>query len=297
MKVVITGSLGHISRPLVQELLQKEHSITVISSNPGKQAEIEALGATAAIGSLEDAAFITRVFAGADLAYCMIPPGNFHDSNFNIVSHYQEIGKNYVQAILQSGVKRVVHLSSIGGHMSSGNGMLVMHHHVEQLLQQLPDDVSVITMRPTAFFYNLLAFIPTIKMQGSMMSNYGGEDRCPWVSPLDIATAVAEEIESGFTGRKIRYVVSEELRCNEIAALLGAAIGIPGLQWHTIPDEQLLNSLNAAGLNPATAKGLTEMNASIHSGALLEDYYRNRPVPGKVKMADYAQEFAVAYNR
>ncbi len=33
MKITITGSLGHISKPLTQELVQKGHSITVISSN------------------------------------------------------------------------------------------------------------------------------------------------------------------------------------------------------------------------------------------------------------------------
>jgi uncharacterized protein YbjT (DUF2867 family) len=52
MKITITGSLGNISKPLTQELVEKGHSVTVISSNPEKQKEIEALGAAAAIGSL-----------------------------------------------------------------------------------------------------------------------------------------------------------------------------------------------------------------------------------------------------
>jgi nucleoside-diphosphate-sugar epimerase len=36
MKVAITGSLGHIGKPLTQELVKKGHSVTVISSNPRK---------------------------------------------------------------------------------------------------------------------------------------------------------------------------------------------------------------------------------------------------------------------
>ena len=44
MKIIVTGSLGHISKPLTQELLQNGHTVTVISSNPQKQTEIEALG-------------------------------------------------------------------------------------------------------------------------------------------------------------------------------------------------------------------------------------------------------------
>lgn len=45
MKITITGSLGHIGRPLTNGLVQKGHAVTVISSNPERQKEIEALGA------------------------------------------------------------------------------------------------------------------------------------------------------------------------------------------------------------------------------------------------------------
>ncbi len=43
MKIVVTGSLGHISKPLTIELVQKMHTVTVISSNPERQ---KALGFT-----------------------------------------------------------------------------------------------------------------------------------------------------------------------------------------------------------------------------------------------------------
>lgn len=278
-------------------LVQKGHSVTVVSSNAGKQKEIETLGASAAIGALEDLTFLNTVFTGADAVYCMIPPGNYLHNSFDMMAHYSKIGNNYAQAILQSGVKRVVHLSSIGGDMDRGNGMLVFHHNVENMLKALPADIAITTMRPTAFYYNLFSFLYTIKTQGSMMSNYGEADKCPWVSPLDIAVAVAEEITGKFEGRKIRYVASEELTCAEIAGILGTAIGKSGLRWLTISDEEMLDGLKAAGVNPAMAKGLVDMNASIHTGKLQEDYYRNRPTLGKVKMTDFAKEFATVYNQ
>ncbi len=39
------------------------------------------------------------------------------------------------------------------------------------------------------------------------------------------------------------------------------------------------------------------MNASTHSGKLYEDYYRNKSMPGKVKLKDFAKEFAAVYNK
>jgi hypothetical protein len=53
----------------------------------------------------------------------------------------------------------------------------------------------------------------------------------------------------------------------------------------------------AAGMNPGIAKGFVEMNASRRGGVLYEDYYSNRPVLGKVKLTDFAKEFAAVYNK
>jgi len=96
-------------------------------------------------------------------------------------------------------------------------------------------------------------------------------------------------------GRKIRYVASDELSPNEVASILGTAIGKPDLKWLVIPGEQLQSGLIAAGMNPTVAKGFVEMNASRVNGLLYEDYFRNKPTLGKVKLKDFAKDFAAAF--
>jgi uncharacterized protein YbjT (DUF2867 family) len=297
MKIIVTGSLGNISKPLAATLIAQGHSVTVISSNAERQQDIEALGATAAIGKLEDVDFLTAAFAGADAAYCMEPPTGFFDHAFDLMTHIDLVVRNYATAIKQSGIKHVVHLSSIGAHMSKGNGILAFHYHAEKILEQLPADVSLVVLRPVGFYYNLLSFIPTIKTQGAIITNYGGDDKEPWVSPVDIAAVAAEEITTPFKGRKIRYVASDELSPNEVAGILGTAIGRPGLQWVAIGDEQMTGIMKGAGMNPRIAEGLVEMNASRRGGVLYEDYFRNRPVLGNVKLTDFAKNFAAAFNK
>ena len=299
MKIIVTGSLGNISKPLTKELVQKGHQVTVVSSKPERQKDIEAMGAKAAIGTMEDADFLTTTFKGADAVYVMETMGgnSFFDPNLDIIAAINKIGNSYKQAVEQSGVKRVVHLSSVGAHTDKGNGLLAFHYNVENILKTLPSDVSITFMRPVGFYYNLLGFINTIKTQDVIATNYGGESKKPWVSPIDIAAAVAEELATPFEGRKVRYVASDEISCNELASLLGTAIGKPDLKWVVIPDEQLLNGMLSAGMNPKVAAGLVEMNASTNSGDLYEDYFRNRPTLGKVKLAEYAKEFATVYNQ
>ena len=299
MKIIVTGSLGHIGKPLMEELVLKGHTVTVISSNPERRSAIEALGAKAAIGTMEDADFLSATFTGADAVYVMETMGgnSYFDPNLDIIAAINKIGNSYKRAIEQSGVKRVVHLSSIGAHTDKGNGLLAFHYNVENILKSLPSEVAITFMRPVGFYYNLLGFINNIKTQGVIATNYGGDSKKPWVSPLDIAAAVAEELITPFEGRKVRYVASDEISCNDLASLLGAAIGQPDLKWVVISDEQMLQGMLAAGMNPKIAAGMVEMNSSTNTGDLYEDYYRNRPTLGKVKLKEFAKEFAAVYNQ
>lgn len=53
-----------------------------------------------------------------------------------------------------------------------------------------------------------------------------------------------------------------------------------------------VDSHTPISLNPKTfAKGFIEMQASQGSGKLYEDFYRNRPDFGKVKLKQFAKEF------
>lgn len=173
MKITISGSLGNISKPLTKELVEKGHQVTVISSNPERQKEIENIGAKAAIGTMEDADFLSASFKGADAVYVMetLGTGAFFDQKIDAIAAITRIGNNHKQAIEQSGVKRVVHHSSIGAHTDKGNGLLAFHYNVEKILQTLPSDVAITFMRPVGFYYNLLGFINTIKTQGVIATN------------------------------------------------------------------------------------------------------------------------------
>ncbi|WP_316805368.1 NAD(P)H-binding protein [Pedobacter nototheniae] len=293
MKIVITGSLGNISKPLAEELIQKGHLVTVISSNPDKQKDIEALGAKAAIGKLEDIGFLTAAFSGADAVYAMIPP-DFAAPD--LIARYQTIGGCYAQAIEQSGVKKVVQLSSWGAHLPEGTGVITGSYHVEQIFNQLKN-VDITYLRPTSFYYNLFHYIDMIKTAGFIGTNFGGNDKVAMVSPVDIAAAAAEELEISTTGRKIRYIASDDRTCNEVAAVLGAAIGKPDLQWKLFTDEQTGIALESNGISPYIANLLVELNTAIHSGAMREDYDQHQPVMGKVKLEDFAKEFAAVYHQ
>lgn len=292
MKVIITGSLGNISQPLAKELLQKGHTVTIISSKAEKQKDIEDIGAAAAIGSIEDTDFLAQAFTGADAVYAMVPPTYAVP---DMRAYYQTIGSSYAKAIKKSGVKRVVHLSSVGADLDKGTGFILGSHDVEGILNEL-SDVSITHLRPGYFYYNLYNFVEMIKGPGFIGANYGGDDKIVMADTKDIADAAAEEIQTPGTGKQVRYVVSDDRTASEIARILGTAIGKPDLKWETFTNEQMKDGMEKNGVPPHIATLFTEMGASIHSGILRQDYdLQKTTVTGKVKLEDFAHEFAAKF--
>ncbi len=309
MNIVVTGSLGNISRPLAEKLIKKGHDVTVISSNPKRQNAIENMGAAAAIGKMEDADFLASSFTGADIVYCMIP------LNFSVddpLAYQQNIAQNYVQAIKRSGIKRTILLSGWAA------GVIDMYKELENRFNDLPD-VSVTHIRPGYFYSNFYDSIGMIKGKGFMgalmalrymglgalltgkrgmlMGNFGGDDPLVLSAPSDIADAIVDEIQHPKPGNYIRYVASDEMTCREAAIILGTAVGKPYLKWVRLTDKAMQQGLQRFGLSPKMAASLVEMQAPVHRGLMAKEFAKHDPFAGKVTMTDFAKEFAAVYKQ
>ncbi|MFD2962467.1 MULTISPECIES: NAD(P)H-binding protein [Olivibacter] len=307
MKIIVTGSLGNIGKPLTEILVAQGHQVTVISSDQKKQADIEALGATAAIGSIADVKFLTDIFMGADALYAMVP---LSMTEPDLGDYLRRMAQNYVQALEPAGIKRVVLLSGWAAD-------LTRNENIEHVFSHLK--ISLTILRPAVFYNNFYQSIDLIRGKGLMgmfltlrysglwallsgktgllLGNYGGEDRIVFVSPKDIAYAVSEELLLHPETKTIRYVGSEEMTCNEAAKIIGTAIGKPWLKWVLLSDKEMLRGLKMAKVPEKLANTLVEMQAAMHSGKALENFHRNNPKMGKVKLADFAKEFARDYHK
>jgi len=295
MNYVITGSLGHISKPVVQKLRASGHSVTVITSNASKSKDIETLGANVAVGSVEDRNFLKKAFAGAQAAYLMIPPNWALTGSW--IDYQKGVINNYIEALKTNRIKNVVLLSSIGAHMGKGagpvDGLSVAEWHLSQL-----KDVNVKIVRPSYFFYNLMGMIPMIKNMNIMGSNFGSsKEKLVLTATSDIAEVVANELLNlKFKGHTIRYIASDERHPKEIAEILSKAVGKPGTPWIEFKDEDALNGMLQNGLSKEIATNYMTMGAALRNGKMQADYWKNKPALGKVKLEEFVKEFTAAYN-
>jgi uncharacterized protein YbjT (DUF2867 family) len=292
MNYVITGSLGNISKPIVEQLVKQGHQVSVVSSNPGNKTAIEATGAKALIGSVENAAFVNAGFDGADAVYLMIPP-NWTTTNF--FAYQQQVADNYAAAVKTNGVKYVVQLSSIGAHLRKGAGPIDGVAYLEEKLEQL-QGVNVLFLRPSYFFNNLYSQADLVKKAGIFGANHGGQEKLVLTDTDEIADMATQALlKLDFTGHSIKYIANDERTGDEIAGVLGEAIGKPGTPWVVFTDEQSYQGMLDAGLSPTIAEAYTQMGKGINDGRIQEDYWKNKPTLGRMKLEDFAKRFATVY--
>ncbi|GAA3784665.1 NAD(P)H-binding protein [Flavobacterium ginsengiterrae] len=291
MKIIVSGSLGNIGKPLTANLVAAGHDVTVISSNADKKSAIENLGAKAAIGSVSDSGFLTETLKGADALFAMTPPNL---GGQNVIANTTEAGRAFAKAISETNIKRVVMLSSIGADLPTGNGPIAGLYHIEKLYNEL--NTSITFLRAGYFYTNFYNDVPMIKGAGIMGGNFPADVKIPLVHPKDIAQAVAEEIVKTSEGKNIRYIISDVRTPGDTAKTLGTAISKSDLPWVEFTDEQSLEGMKQAGIPEEIAGLYTEMGTGLRNGKIAEDFLKsNLSVDGKTKLEDFAKEFAAQF--
>jgi uncharacterized protein YbjT (DUF2867 family) len=290
-KYIITGSIGHISKPVIEGLVKAKQEVSVITSNADRVKEIEALGAKALVGQVQDLPFLKSAFKGADAVYTMIPP-IWQTSNWR--ESQNEVARNYAEAIEVNKIRYVVNLSSIGADVGQGVGPVDGLFDFEQLLNKIPG-LNVKHLRPSFFFYNFLNQVGLAKQAGILGGNYGTREKLFLVHTNDIAAAALEELlKLSFTGNSVRYIVGDERSGQEIAEVLGNAIG-KSLNWVEFTDEQQKQGLLQAGLSDTHAQGYTDMGVALRTGKMQADARKNKVQLQGIKLENFAEEFAAAY--
>ncbi|GAB3492243.1 NmrA family NAD(P)-binding protein [Spirosoma knui] len=292
MQYVITGSIGHTGKPITEGLVKAGHTVTVVTSKQDNVPAIEALGAKAAIGNIEDVTFLTQAFAEADAVYLLIPGKR---SIPDLRTYQNQVIDNYIAAIRANDIRFAVLLSSVGADLGEGTGPVDGLYDAEQKLKQVAG-LNAKLLRPSYFMYNLLGLIGMVKAMEMIGSNFGDEPILLTHTDDIAEVALQELLNLDFTGQRVRYISSDERTGSEIANVLGKAIGKPDLRWVVFSDEQSTQGFLQAGFSPEMAQNYTRLGQAMRDGTMQADFFRNKPVYGKIKLDEFAtNEFAPAY--
>lgn len=267
---VLLGSNGNITTKVATFLLAQGAAIRVVGRNAKSLGALKTAGADIAAGDIADAGFLAKAFAGATAVYTMIPTDY---SAPDMVAAQDRLGTTIAQAITAASVKRVVNLSSIGAHLSSGTGPITGLHRQEQRLNALVG-VDVLHVRPGHFFENHLLAIHMISAIGVYADMTAPDAPLPMVATADIAQVVARELRTpSAKGKRVLHLLAPRLyTMRETTALLGAAIDKADLAYVQSDPQQGKAALMQHGFSANAAAMMEEMSVAFSTGRVDGEY-------------------------
>lgn len=292
--IVITGATGNTGKVAAEALLAKGEKIRVIGRDASKLQPFVQKGAEAAVGTVEDAAFLRQAFQGAQAAYLLIPP----DMQTNDYRGYQErVVAAYAAATADAKVPYVVTLSSVGADLTEKSGPILGLHDLETKLNTIKG-LNVLHLRPAGFMENLFMSVQPLRTMGMLPGPMPADAPHAMIAARDIGAYAAERLHPrDFSGSSVQELHGQrDISMKEVAAVVGNAIGKPKLGYMQVPFMMLEPAMVQTGLPKSTVALMIEMWKSMNSGALKFHQPRNAKNTTPTSIETFVTEvFAPAY--
>jgi uncharacterized protein YbjT (DUF2867 family) len=271
--LTIATPTGQIGRALVRRLLDAHAGLRLIARNPEKPIVKEAMACGARVfrGSLDDPELLRQALDGASALFWLTPPS--YDAK-DVVARYAEFGECIADAILATGVPRVVHCSSFGAHLDGPVGPIRGNRAVELALDR--SGAHVMHLRPSYFMDNDLSALPSIRGAASIFLPISGARRIPRIATRDVAReAAALLLERSFEGRNVIELEGPaRVTFDENAASISRVLERP-ISHVTVSSSSARAALRSIGMTQDAAARVVELYEALESG------YLGGPPPAK----------------
>jgi uncharacterized protein YbjT (DUF2867 family) len=291
--IVVLGAAGKVGGKISEILLKEGHHVKLIARTADELKKFSEMGAEVIAADITDAEVLANAFKDVASAYVFTPP-NFTAVNYR--EFQRKIGNAIIEAIQKSGIKYIVNLSSNGGHMHEGNGLIAGLAEQEVKLNQLKE-VNVLHLRPAYFMDNALLNIPLIKKMGINGTTADPDHKIPMVATKDIAVVAAKHLVNlDFTGKTVQPILGDRnYSFKEFTSILGKAIEIPDLPYIQFPIDQARQAIINQGISKDVATDITNMETSLKSG-IMNYEIRTKDNSSKTSAESFAKEvFAPLY--
>jgi len=293
---VVMGASGHTGAVVAKTLLGRGQQVRVVGRNPQHLQPLRTQGAEVAAADATDAAALKNAFKGADAAYVLIPSNVSSDDTRGYLNRVSDA---ITAAVKDAGTRNVVALSSIGAELPSGTGPVVGLHNLEQKLNQLPS-ANVLYLRAGYFMENTLPQATAIRQMGSIAGPLRPDLKLAMIGTRDIGAAAADVLlHPTIRGKQTRELLGpSDVSYNDVAAIIGNAIGQPDLKYIHLSDDQARGALVQTGMSEAMANLLLEMTAALNAGIMRAREARNSQNTTPTSYEAFAAEvFVPAYKQ
>lgn len=262
--LVISGATGHTGTVVAKALLTKGEKVRVVGRNPDHLKEFVAAGAEPFIADLSEGASVAKAFAGAKATFVMIPP---NPSSPDVLGFQRRVSDAIASGLRSAGVTHAVVLSSIGADKPDKTGPVVGLHYLEERLNGI-DGLNVLHLRAGNFMENTLPQAGVIRSAGMVVGPLRPDLKLPLIATRDIGAIAADALLSlRFRQKETCELQGQrDINYQEVAEMIGKAIGKANLRYTQAPDEQVRAAFLQLGMSSNMADLLLEMSGSLNSG-------------------------------
>ena len=261
---VVTGATGHTGNVVARTLLGKGAKIRAIGRSADRLQALVAQGAEAFVTDLTEVSHLAKAFEGAKAAYVMLPP-NLAAPDYRA---FQDRVTDTITAALRSArITHVVTLSSIGADKPDRTGPVLGLRYLEQQLNHI-NGLHVLHLRAGYFMENTLSQVGVIQKMGISVGPLRPDLKLSMIATEDVGAVAADALlRLDFQQKNTRELQGQrDISMNEVAQIIGKAIGNPGLRYTQAPDDQVQAALIQLGMSASIARLLLEMSAALNSG-------------------------------
>jgi uncharacterized protein YbjT (DUF2867 family) len=261
---VITGATGNTGSVITEKLLAKGEKVRVIGRDAKRLERFTQKGAEAFVADETDKSALTKAFSGAKAVYALIPPNLAAP---DVRAYQEQVSDDLAAAITKNGVKHAVALSSFGADKPDRTGPVLGLHTLEEKLNGIAG-LNALYLRAGYFMENILSQVGVIQSFGVIAGPVRPDLALPLIATRDIGTAAAEALlKLDFNGKHTRELQGvRDVTYNDVAKIVGAAIGKPDLKYMQMPAAQLKPALTQMGMSSNMVDLLLEMAESLNSG-------------------------------
>jgi uncharacterized protein YbjT (DUF2867 family) len=261
---VITGATGNTGRVITEKLLAKGEKVRVIGRDAKRLERFTQKGAEAFVADETNRSALTKAFSGAKAVYALIPPNLAAP---DVRAYQEQVSDDLAAAITKNGVKHAVALSSFGADKPDRTGPVLGLHTLEEKLNGIAG-LNALYLRAGYFMENILSQVGVIQSFGVIAGPVRADLALPLIATRDIGNAAAEALlKLDFNGKHTRELQGpRDVTYNDVAKIVGAAIGKPDLKYMQMPAAQLKPALTQMGMSSNMVDLLLEMAESLNSG-------------------------------
>lgn len=292
--ITILGATGQVGSKTVVNLLNKGHALRLIARQVDKLGQFShEPGVEIYPGNSLEADFLAEAFTGSDVVMLMMP-GDMQSENIGV--YQDKMGIAQVEAIKKAGVKKILFLSSLGGHTEECTGMVAGLARQERRLMEI-ENADVVILRPGHFMENFLGYIQLVKSMGIISGPIKPDREFPMIATRDVAFVAAKKLdELNWRGKSVLALLGpRDYSMIEVTKVLGNAIGRPDLPYIQCPYEQAKESMKQIGFSDSIVDSYIEMIDAINCG-IFNLEIRDRETTTQTTIEDFSNTFVDVYS-